>query len=289
MTATLFDPRICELGEGAFWHPERGQPFWFDIHGRRLLSRLDGQELEWRFDEKASAMGWIDRDRVLVATETALRCLDLSDGALTLVAPLEADRPDTRSNDGRADPMGGFWIGTMAHDAAPGQGAIYRYFRGELRKLRGNVSIPNAICFAPDGRLAYFADTAAQTVWRQALDENGWPAAEAEVFLDLTGTDQHPDGAVTDAQGRFWNARWGSGAVVCHAPDGQVLHRLHLPPAQASCPAFIGPALDRLLVTSAAEGLAPDPLAPDSDRQDGSTWLLDPEGARGRPEPRVLL
>lgn len=118
MTATLFDPRICELGEGAFWHPERGQPFWFDIHGRRLLSRLDGQELEWRFDEKASAMGWIDRDRVLVATETALRCLDLSDGALTLVAPLEADRPDTRSNDGRADPMGGFWIGTMAHDAA---------------------------------------------------------------------------------------------------------------------------------------------------------------------------
>ena len=109
------------------------------------------------------------------------------------------------------------------------------------------------------------------------------------MFLDLTGTDEHPDGAVTDTQGRFWNARWGSGAVVCHAPDGHVLHRLHLPPAQASCPAFIGPALDRLLVTSAAEGLATDPLAPDPGRQDGSTWLLDPEGARGRPEPRVLL
>ena len=281
MTASLFDPRICDLGEGAFWHPEREQAFWFDIHGRRLLSRHDGQALEWRLDEKASARGWIDRDRVLIATETALILFDLRGGGRELLAPLEADRPDTRSNDGRADPMGGFWIGTMAHDARTGKGAIYRWYRGELRQLRARVSIPNAICFSPDGRLAYFADTALQTVWSQELDDQGWPAAEATVFLDLTGTDEHPDGAVTDTQGRFWNARWGSGAVVCHAPDGHVLHRLHLPPAQTTCPAFIGGNLDRLMVTSAAENL--------NGAQDGTTWLLEPKGARGRPEPRVIL
>ena len=281
MTASLFDPRICELGEGAFWHPEREQAFWFDIHGRRLLSRHDGQALEWRFDEKASAMGWIDYDRVLIATETALIRFDLRDGGHEVLAPLEADRPDTRSNDGRADPMGGFWIGTMAHDASTGKGAIYRWYRGELRRLRGGVSIPNAICFSPDGRRAYFADTALQIVWSQELDDQGWPAAEATVFLDLTGTDEHPDGAVTDSQGRFWNARWGSGAVVCHAPDGHVLHRLKLPPAQTTCPAFIGSNLDRLMVTSAAENL--------HGAHDGTIWLLEPKGARGRPEPRVIL
>ena len=281
MTASLFDPRICELGEGAFWHPEREQAFWFDIHGRRLLSRHDGQALEWRFDEKASAMGWIDYDRVLIATETALILFDLRGGGRELLAPLEADRPDTRSNDGRADPMGGFWIGTMAHDARTGKGAIYRWYRGELRQLRAGVSIPNAICFSPDGRLAYFADTALQIVWSQELDDQGWPAAEATVFLDLTGTDEHPDGAVTDSQGRFWNARWGSGAVVCHAPDGHVLHRLKLPPAQTTCPAFIGSNLDRLMVTSAAENL--------HGAHDGTIWLLEPKGARGRPEPRVIL
>lgn len=281
MSATLFDARIAELGEGAFWHPERQQAFWFDILGRRLLSQRDGQPLEWQFEEKASAMGWIDRDRVLVATETALICMNLRDGVREVLTPLEADRPDTRSNDGRADPMGGFWIGTMAHDAATGKGAIYRWYRGELRKLRDAVSIPNAICFAPGGRLAYFADTARQTVWSQDLDDQGWPASDARVFLDLTGTEEQPDGAVTDAQGRFWNARWGSGAVVCHAPDGRVLHRLALPPAQATCPAFIGRDLDRLMVTSAAENL--------HGPQDGTTWLLDPMGARGLPEPRVIL
>ena len=55
---------VCELGEGAFWHPLRRQAFWFDIHGRRLLSQEDGRDLQWGFDEKASAMGWIDGDRV---------------------------------------------------------------------------------------------------------------------------------------------------------------------------------------------------------------------------------
>ena len=194
------------------------------------------------------------------------------------LAALEADRPGNRSNDGRADAFGGFWIGTMERDGRAGKGAIYRYLDGELRLLRGNMSIPNAICFSPDGRLAYFADTAAQTVWSQDLDARGWPCADARVFLDLAGTDQFPDGAVTDAQGRFWNARWGSGAVACHAPDGRLLRRLSLPASQPSCPAFGGPGLAQLIVTSAAEGR--------HGPQDGRTWLLDPD-AQGRPEPRV--
>src|SRR5690606_15415441 len=120
--------------------------------------------------------------------------------------------------------------------------------------------------------------TAAQVVWSQDLDEQGWPLAEARVFLDLSGTDQFPDGAVTDDQGRFWNARWGSGTVACHAPDGRLLKQLALPAVQPSCPVFAGPDLTRLIVTSAAEGRhGPD---------DGRTWLLAPN-ARGRAEPRV--
>lgn len=278
MTAQIFDARICELGEGAFWHPERAQPFWFDILGRRLMSQRDGAPLEWQFDEMVSAAGWIDRDHLLIASETALLRFDLRSGHARKLVALEPDRPGNRSNDGRADPWGGFWIGTMSRRAEPGQGAIYRYFAGELRQLRAGLSIPNAICFAPDGRLAYFADTAAQTVWAQDLDEQGWPVGEPRVFLDLRGTDQFPDGAVTDDQGRFWNARWGSGSVACHAPDGSLLRRLTLPASQPSCPCFAGADLSQLIVTSAAEGR--------HGPQDGLTWSLDP-GTRGRPEPRV--
>ncbi|MBY0395033.1 MAG: SMP-30/gluconolactonase/LRE family protein, partial [Thermoleophilia bacterium] len=111
MTET-YDDRPCELGEGPLWHPGREQLFWFDILGRKLLSRTAAGPLSWSFGECVSAAGWIDRDRLLVASETALSVFDLTRGTSDRVVPLVADRPDLRSNDGRADPWGGFWIGT---------------------------------------------------------------------------------------------------------------------------------------------------------------------------------
>ena len=69
---SVFDNRRCTLGEGPMWHPERGQPFWFDIMGRRLLTVEGGVQKEWSFGEYVSAAGWIDRDRMLVASQTAL-------------------------------------------------------------------------------------------------------------------------------------------------------------------------------------------------------------------------
>jgi sugar lactone lactonase YvrE len=84
----VYDDRVCALSEGPLWHPIRQQFFWFDIVGKRLLTRTDVGPQEWRFS--------------------------LIDGSCELVVSLEAGNPVIRSNDGRADPWGGFWIGTMA-------------------------------------------------------------------------------------------------------------------------------------------------------------------------------
>ena len=122
--STVFDDRPCELGEGPLWHPERQQLFWFDIIGKRLMTR-DGQEPHsWAFDEHVSAAGWVDRDALLLASETGLWRFDLNTADRSLITPLEADNPVTRSNDGRADPWGGLWIGTMGKEAEPGAGSI---------------------------------------------------------------------------------------------------------------------------------------------------------------------
>lgn len=256
-TADVFDPRICELGEGVLWHPDRRQVFWFDILGQRLMSRDGDEELAWDFDEMHSAAGWIDHDRLLLASETGLWDFTLATGERRLLAPLEADRDDIRSNDGRADPWGGFWIGTMSKTGARGQGAIWRYHAGELRKLHEGISIPNAICFDEERARAYFSDTPASMVWKQALDPmTGWPNGEKQVFLDLRDEKLHPDGAVTDNAGRFWNAQWGSGRVACYDPEGNLLFSESFPASQVSCPAFSGPDLSQLVVTSAWEGMA---------------------------------
>jgi sugar lactone lactonase YvrE len=275
---TPVGPLRCELGEGALWHPERGEFYCFDILGRRL----HGPARAWDFDEMVSAAGWIDRDRLLIASETRLMTFDLATGAAETLCPLEADRPDTRSNDGRADPQGGFWIGTMGKRAEPGAGAIWRWHRGELRRLWSGITIPNAISFPPGGRSACFTDTATRQVMRVALDAAGWPQGRPEVWLDLTAEGLNPDGAVFDAEGRHWLALWGAGRVAVHAPDGTLVRSVTVPAAHTTCPAFGGEGLGDLYVTSARHGLAtPSPL-------DGAVFRL-PGAGRGQAEPRVLL
>ncbi|MFC3168142.1 SMP-30/gluconolactonase/LRE family protein [Paracoccus fontiphilus] len=278
----IHDNRQCRLGEGALWHPERQQFLWFDILGKRLLSQDDGKPLEWRFDRMASAAGWIDRDRLLVATETGLAVLSLADGSLADVAAVEAGNPATRSNDGRADRQGGFWFGTMGKKGEAGLGAIYRFHRGEVRKLVSPISIPNSICFSPDGGTVHYSDTDRSIVWRQGLDADGWPVGQPQVYLDLSAQGWSPDGAVIDAEGGFCCAVWGQGAVMRFDADGKRTHEWKVGGRHSSCPAFGGPDLSHLLVTTALDGIE------HPDEAQGKTYLVE-TGLAGLPEPRVIL
>ncbi len=169
----IFDDRVCQLGEGPLWHPEREQLFWFDILGKRMLGRDGDKKMEWTFDEHVSAAGWVDHTTLMIASETGLSRFDLNSGKCELLIGLEVDNPITRSNDGRADPFGGFWIGTMGKNAETGAGAIYRYYRGKITKLYDKITISNAICFSPDKQVAYLTDTPSRKILRQPLDDAG--------------------------------------------------------------------------------------------------------------------
>lgn len=282
----IFDPRPCALGEGPLWHPQRAQLFWFDIISKRILSRLGDQTFEWQFDKHISAAGWIDAETLLVATEVGLEKFDIETGNHSPLVALEAANPITRSNDGRADAHGGFWIGTMGKNAEPKAGAIYRFYQGELRQLFPNITIPNAICFAPDGLTAYFTDTVKRIIWRQHLDQkSGWPVGEPEHHIDLRKTGLNPDGAVIDAQGCLWNAQWGAGRVARYGHDGQLTQTLEIPATQASCPAFGGTDLTQLFVTSASDGLTSN--VPGTDAA-GKTYVLQTD-IKGQAEHQVIL
>ena len=285
MTA-LFDTRICDLGEGPFWHPDRQQLFWFDILGKRLLTQSPDGPQEWHFPELVSAAGVIDRDSLMIASESALFRFNLETGAKREIAALEAGNPITRSNDGRADPFGGFWIGTMGKQAEPGAGAIYRYYRGEVRCLYPNISIPNSICFPAHGRFAHFADSATRKVMRVALDADGWPKGEPETFLDLTADTPEPDGAVIDAAGILWLAEWGGSRVRAFAPDGTLQQTITFDAPHTSCPAFGGPNLQTLFCTTALQGM--DDAARARHPQAGMTFCA-PTTTHGQPENRVIL
>ena len=137
----IFDSTPCELGEGALWHPGRQALFWFDILNQSLLSQDQDGPRQWRFPELVSAAGWVTDEVLLIAGERDLFLFELESEEIETLCLLEQDKPKNRPNDGRADPFGGFWIGTMGKKAEAKAGAIYRYYRGELRQLFGGITI----------------------------------------------------------------------------------------------------------------------------------------------------
>ncbi len=250
----------CQLGEGPLWSD--GRLYWCDINLMRLHAcAVDGSQAKFvQFDERISALGRLPEGRLLIASEKALFSYDPATGSRQHVADLEADNPATRSNDGRADRQGGFWIGTMGLTGRPGDGAFYRFFEGEIRLLIPNADIPNAQCFAPDGKAAYLADTPSGKIMRWHLDAQGWPIGSPEVHLDFTAEGLRPDGAIIDSAGGLWCAFYGAGAVARFDPDGSKTDHVEIPAAQTTCPAFGGDDLRTIFVTTARQNLSDQAL-----------------------------
>ena len=251
----IFDATPCHLGEGALWHPNLKRLFWFDINGKRLYSRSlnENKAQHWQFTEHVSAAAVINDKQLLVASESALFSFNIDSELSCYLVDLERDNPLTRSNDARADPFGGFWVSTMAKNAQRKAGAIYRLYRGELRKLYSGLTIPNAICFTPCGKTAYFADTPTAKIMKVSLNGSGWPIGKPEKFIDMQAEKLAPDGAVVDSHGCLWNAQWGLGRVARYDAKGNFMHAVATQALHTTCPAFGGDDLNILFVTSANE------------------------------------
>jgi sugar lactone lactonase YvrE len=288
-TAELLIDSKCALGEGPFWHPDRQQLFFFDINNQKLFAASATGDIEgsWSFGENVAAAAIIDADNLALVTETGLKRFNLQTSEQSLIVPIEADNAATRGNDSRVHPSGAFWIGTMPkNEDAPG-GTLYHYRAGKLSVLRSNASIPNATCFTRDGRTAYWADTPTQQILKVETDPaTGLPVGDWSVFADVSEGPGYPDGAVVDSEGYLWSARWGGSCVVRHAPDGSVDRVVEVPVSQVTCPAFGGPDLKTLFITTAAKTLSPEQLA--AEKVAGGIFAIRLD-VPGLPEARITL
>lgn len=258
-------------GEGPTYDPATDTAWWLSIGNRQLheLNLSTGRKTVHALPFMASVLARIDGERQMIASEHGIHIRTIATGTLELVTPIENDRPDMRSNDGRCHPSGALWLGTMAKtgEGRKGAGTIYHVARGRVTPIFPGLSIPNGICFSPDGATGYFVDTSENLYMKVAVDPaTGLPTGRPELFADGRGGEGGIDGSVCAADGTIWSARWGIGEIHHYDRSGTIVARYRVPAKQATCPAFIGRAADRLLVTTAgedldAEGLKADPEA----------------------------
>jgi sugar lactone lactonase YvrE len=243
-------------GEGVVWHEGEKAAYWVDIE-RFLIHRLDSESRgvrTWVFTEPVTTLGLTSRpDTLIVATGSKLVLWQPANDARADFARPDKDWPRVRANDGRPDPAGNFWFGTMRYREEGDEplGRLYRVAPdGSSTVEKTGIGISNTFCWSPDATRFYFGDTLANTISVWDYDVKTGTIANERPFF--SGFDRGlPDGSAMDSDGFLWNARYDGGCIVRVAPDGKVDWVIDMPVAKITTCTFGGPQLKTLYITSA--------------------------------------
>ncbi|MFD1786322.1 SMP-30/gluconolactonase/LRE family protein [Sphingomonas floccifaciens] len=270
------------LGEGVTWSARDNAVYWVDILGlgiRRLLLD-DGRVTHWTTPERT---GWlIERtggDGFIAGLQSGFHELTLpQDGGTAVVTRIidpEPDLADNRMNDAAADCHGRIWAGTMPVSCEGETGTFYRLDPDRtLTTVDAPYTIANGPAIAPDGTWLFHTDTALNTIFRFDIRDDG-SLGQRVPHIVFDGSAGHPDGMTLDADGCLWVAHWGGSRVTRFDLTGQAMRHIPLPASQITRMAFAGADLDRMFVTSAADGV-------DHETHAGALFEVDP-GCKGLP------
>lgn len=295
---TLFDVNYLftlnvgnQLGEGVIWDDKLQRILWTDIEASKLyLYQLETETTEViQLPQRLGSFGLTEQENLLIcAFETGFALFDLVQHKIEWLAQIEADNPGTRMNDGRVDRQGVFWAGTMVEEEATATARSALYSIDANRKVTkhlSNLQISNGLCWSPDGKTMYFADSPTHKI---VSFDNTQTIDEQSIARNLVSTavEHFPDGSTTDKHGNIWNALWGSNKVVCYSPDGEVIVQLTLPVSQPSCVSIGGPDLNWLIITSASQLTEQQK---EQEPQAGHLFVYQLNHSIGLPEPRFKL
>lgn len=266
----------CGTGESPFWWPEQGALYWCDIPGRRVhrWRVRDGAHDSWDQPEEVGCIAPRLDGGLMLARRDGLFRMDLASGATERLAPPPYDRASQRFNDGKADPQGRFWAGTICEPRLPPRAALYRWADDALELQLDAASTSNGLAWSPDGTTMYWCDTQAHRIEAFDFDASDGSLSRRRRFHQfplkpadgsLAGYVGRPDGAAVDVEGGYWVAMYEGARLLRFAPDSRVLADLPLPVRCPTMPCFGGADLRTLYVTSAAaktaEQAAAEPLA----------------------------
>jgi sugar lactone lactonase YvrE len=287
-----------QLGESPFWHPGEQRLYWVDIE-RRQLRRLapDGGNVErWDMPANPGCIAPAAAGGLVIALRDGIYRARTWGGALELLVRAPYDPATTRFNDGKADPVGRFWAGSMYEPKGEPKAALYSVELSAsappvLETKAGQATVANGLAWSPDTRTVYWADTSAHAVYAWDWDAQGNAMTNHRVFQRFApkpagwkpgqpGYGGRPDGATVDAQGNYWVAMYEGHRVVQLSPAGQLLREIATPVRCPTMPCFGGADLKTLYLTTARHSRSPEELR--EQPQAGCVFAMRVEVA-GRP------
>ncbi len=280
-TVHLLTDQKATLGEGALWDHQKQLLYWIDIENGILYiyKPSTGKSEAYGLGSRIGTVVPVQSGGVLIALEKGIYKMNLQDTSKQLIAHPEKDKTGNRYNDGKCDPAGRFWVGSMSTKGKKKQGTLYCLDKGEIRKKIDSVSISNGIVWSKDKTKMYYIDTPTREVREYNYDNETGKIIYNRVAVRIPDGKGFPDGMTIDANDNLWIALWAGGCVTCWNPEnGTLLKEVKVPALNVTSCAFGGKNLDKLYITTAKAGMNKEQL--EKYPLSGSVFVAEP-GVQG--------
>jgi sugar lactone lactonase YvrE len=288
LAAQALSVPVSVLGEGPLWDEDQQRIFWVDIpHGIIHCYRLsDAGYRHWSVPDMVGAVALGTGNHLVAALSSGFAFVDLDTGRVSPVTDPEAQLPDNRFNDGKCDPAGRFWAGTMSLSGKSEAGSLYLLDTDLTCTSKwSGVSISNGLAWTADARTLYYIDTPTRSVLAFDYDRATAAIAQPRTVITIPEQEGFPDGMTIDTEGKLWIAHWDGWQVARWDPDrGSKLQSIPLPVARATSCTFGGPDFRDLYITTAREGLTAAQIREQA--LAGSLFVCRNTRFQGRPAPR---
>lgn len=282
--ATLAFKISSRLGEGAFWYDKNQTLYWVDIEGQQLHLFHPETKTNRSFPTP-SRIGTVvpqTDSTAVIALEDGVYIINTNNGVLSLLTHLEKDMHVNRFNDGKCDPNGNFWVGSMHLDQSEPMGSLYKVTpKGVTTKMLDSVTISNGIVWTQNATTMYYIDTPTGNIQAFDFDKKTSTVSNERTAVKVAVSDGYPDGMAIDSEDMLWVGLWNGNAVARYNPlTGELLEKISVPAHNVTACAFGGANLDELFITTSSLDMtkqerAQYPLA-------GSVFVTKP-GVKGVP------
>jgi sugar lactone lactonase YvrE len=256
------------LGESPWWHPDEQMLYWADIVGFHLhrMNVFTSEVQSWRMPSEPGCFAPTRSGGFIIALRDRIVRSHGWGAELQILCSFDHDAATTRANDGKCDPSGRFWAGTMFEPRTANDAKLFSYTPSEgLQLKQANAIVANCLAFSPDATTVYWADTPQHKIWVWDLDAQTGAMKNQRVLIEFPAKPQgwqsclpnnggylgRPDGAAMDVQGNLWVAMFEGKRVLQISSKGEILQNIEAPVLCCTMPAFGGDDMQTLYLTTA--------------------------------------
>lgn len=255
MKADLLLEIKAALGEGAFWNNKSQKLYWIDIEGKtfNVFDPYSGINNAYNTHKRVGTVVSKTSNSVLLALEDGLATLNLDNGQIIYDLKTDIHSKGNRFNDGKCDPQGRFWVGTLTIGQATNDNKLYCYDKGLFVEKVSGLSISNGIVWTNDNLTMYHIDTPTSEIVKYDFDPLNGNISNRQIVIKIPAVDGYPDGMAIDAEGMLWVALWDGFGVARYNPkNGKLLQKIDVPVPKVTSCAFGGANLQTLYITTAS-------------------------------------